>query len=90
MTHSSKPKLRPVSRSLNALRIVLLRVRFTDCSVLSYCPTVCWQETPAQYTTRIKKVVEDINANLDVAGLCNGLPKRLQDLADAEGGRLKH
>ena len=39
MTHSSKPKLRPVSRSLNALRIVLLRVRFTDCSVLSYCLT---------------------------------------------------
>ena len=43
----------------------LLRVRFTDCSVLSYC-----------LTTYIF--------------LCNGLPKRLQDLADAEGGRLKH
>ena len=43
-----------------------------------------------QYTSRLKKVVEDINAHLDVAGLCNGLPKRLQALVDAEGGRLPH
>ena len=70
---------------LHETAVAWIRWRLTKCT-----PTACWEETPAQYTCRIKKVVEDINAHLDVAGLCNGLPKRLQALIDAEGGRLKH
>ena len=40
------------------------------------------------YGLEPKKVVEDINAHLDIAGLCNGLPKRVQALVDTESGRL--
>ncbi len=52
-------------------------------------PKQCWLETPSEYETRIKKVVEDINAHLDVKGLCNGLPARLRKLIATGGGRLK-
>ena len=52
-------------------------------------PPQCWLETREEYTTRIKGVVEDINRNLDVAGLCNDFPERLQQLIDSGGDRLK-
>jgi hypothetical protein len=53
-------------------------------------PRECWLETPAEYETRIKQVVQDINANCDVQGLCNNLPQRLRDVIAAEGGRLSY
>ena len=46
--------------------------------------------TSVQYEARLKRVVADINANLDVEGLCQRLPDRLQKLVDAKGDRLKH
>jgi hypothetical protein len=33
--------------------------------------------------------VDYINAHFDVEGLCKDLPQRLDDLIEAEGGRLK-
>ncbi len=51
-------------------------------------PKQCWLETRAQYTTRIKGVVDDIDANLDVEGLCRDLPQRLDDVIEAKGGRI--
>ena len=36
-------------------------------------PSQCWLETRAQYEKRLKGVVDDINATLDVEGLCNNL-----------------
>ena len=53
-------------------------------------PKECWKETPAEYEARLKHVVADINANLDVEGLCRRLPERLQKLVDSKGERLKH
>ena len=48
-----------------------------------------WEETVAQCTSRFKAIAQDINDNLDVDGLCRGLPKRVQLLVDAEGDRIK-
>ena len=52
-------------------------------------PSQGWLETPAQYEKRLKGVVEDINATLDVEGLCNGLLKRVQGVIESSGGRVK-
>ena len=49
-----------------------------------------WEETLEAYSSRMKRIVQDINDRLDVDGLCRGLPKRLQELVDAEGGRIPH
>ena len=48
-----------------------------------------WEEMVAEFTTRFKAIAQDINDNLDVDGLCRGLPKRVQLLVDAEGDRIK-
>ena len=53
-------------------------------------PKECWKEIPAEYEARLKHVVADINANLDVEGLCRRLPERLQKLVDSKGERLKY
>ena len=53
-------------------------------------PKECWKETPAEYESRLKRVAADINANLDVEGLCMKLPERLQMLVDSSGDRLKY
>ena len=52
-------------------------------------PDRCWLETRAEYEARLKSVVADINANLDVEGLCYNLPDRLEKLIAADGGRVK-
>ena len=41
-----------------------------------------------QYARRLRGVVDDINANLNVEGLCKGLPKRLDLVIEAKGGRI--
>ena len=51
-------------------------------------PVRPWEETPAQYATRLRSIFQDINDNLDVEGLCWSLPERLQALVDAEGDRI--
>ena len=47
------------------------------------------EETQEQWAARARKVVRDINANLDVRGLCLEFPSRLQDVVDNEGDRLR-
>ena len=49
-----------------------------------------WEETTAQFGSRLKGIVQDINDSLDVDGLCHALPKRAQGVIDAQGDRLKH
>ena len=69
---------------LHETAVAWIRYRLTQTT-----PPQCWLETREEYTTRIKGVVEDINRNLDVAGLCNDFPERLQQLIDSGGDRLK-
>ena len=52
-------------------------------------PAQCWLETRKQYESRLKRDVDDINAQFDVAGLCFGLPDRLCELVSNKGGRLR-
>ena len=49
-----------------------------------------WEETVEAYASRLKGIVQDINDKLDVDGLCRALPRRLQNIVDAEGGRINH
>ncbi len=53
-------------------------------------PPMPWQETVEDYGARLRAVVQDINDHLDVEGLCKALPKRIQQLRDAEGDRICH
>ena len=46
------------------------------------------EETQEHWAARARKVVRDINANLDVRGLCLEFPSRLQDIVGNEGDRL--
>ena len=52
-------------------------------------PSQCWLETPTQYEKGLKGVVEDVNANLDVEGLCNNLLKRVDGVIESSGGQVK-
>ena len=47
-----------------------------------------WTETVEQFSTRMRGIVQHINAKFDVEGLCRELPDRVQDVIDAEGGRI--
>jgi hypothetical protein len=47
-----------------------------------------WTETVEQFSTRMRGIVQHINAKFDVEGLCRELPDRVQDVLDAEGGRI--
>ena len=49
-----------------------------------------WEETPEQFATRLKSVVEDINQTLNVEGLCRAFKQRVQKLVDREGDRITH
>ena len=44
-------------------------------------------ETKEQCARRLRRVVGDINATLDVEGSCKGLPKWLDLVIEAKGGR---
>ena len=52
-------------------------------------PRYPWKETREQFKARMQDVCRQIDAEYDVEGLCRKLPKRLQDLKDKEGDRLK-
>ena len=52
-------------------------------------PNACWRETPEAFAARLRRCCADINATLDVEGLCRDFPKRVQMLLEKEGGRLK-
>ena len=69
---------------LHETAVAWIRWRLTQTT-----PAQAWLESRAEYEARLKGVVADINQNLDVEGLCYGLPKRLAKLIATEGGRLK-
>ena len=52
-------------------------------------PARCWEETPEAFAERLRRCCADINANVDVEGLCWKFPTRVQQLVDGEGRRLK-
>ena len=49
-----------------------------------------WEETPEQFATRLKGVVQEINDDLNVEGLCRAFKQRVQTLVDREGDRISH
>ena len=50
---------------------------------------VCERECSVRCVLRNQLVPEDINANLDVEGLCNNLLERVAGVIESEGGRVK-
>ena len=53
-------------------------------------PAFASRETVEEYAHRLKTVCADINATLDVDGLCRGFPQRLQAVLDNKGERIRH
>ena len=51
-------------------------------------PARPWEETPAAYGARLRQCCAEINAELDVEGLCRAFLERVQKLVDKEGDRL--
>ena len=51
-------------------------------------PAKAWEESRDAYTARLKRIVEEINRNHDVEGLCKGYLTRIAKLVDKNGGRL--
>ena len=51
-------------------------------------PPKPWEESVDDYTARLKAVVQRINSEYNVEGLCKELPLRVRDLHEAQGGRL--
>ena len=47
-----------------------------------------WTETVGQFAQRMRGIVQHVNAHYDVENLCRELPDRIQDVIDAEGGRI--
>ena len=52
-------------------------------------PKRCWEETNEGFATRLRQCCAEVNAELDVAGLCRAFPKRIQKLKERQGGRLR-
>ena len=51
-------------------------------------PREPWTETVAEYTTRLKGIVQHINDNHDVESLCREFPERLEELVRRGGDRI--
>ena len=49
-----------------------------------------WEETPEEFATRLKGVVQEINDTLNVDGLCRAFKQRVQKLVDRDGDRISH
>ena len=48
-----------------------------------------WEETQQQWTLRIRRVVQKINDDFNVRGLCREFRARLEETAATEGERLR-
>ena len=51
-------------------------------------PAKPWEESRDAYTARLKRIVEEINRNRDVEGLCKCFLTRIAKLVDKNDGRL--
>ena len=49
-----------------------------------------WEETPEQFATHLKAVVQEINDTLSLEGLCRAFKQRVQKLLDRDGDRISH
>ena len=49
-----------------------------------------WEETPEQFATRLKAVVQEINDTLSLEGLCRAFKQRVQKLLGRDGDRISH
>ena len=53
-------------------------------------PPQPWDETEEQFGKRLKAAGDYVNANYDVDGLCQAMPKRMHELVQkTRGGKLK-
>ena len=52
-------------------------------------PKRCWEETPASFGRRLRECCAQVNAELDVEGLCRDFPSRIEKLKEKKGGRLR-
>ena len=49
-----------------------------------------WEETPEQFTTRMKGIVQEINDTLNVDGQCRAFKSRVDKLVERDGDRISH
>ena len=49
-----------------------------------------WEETPDQFATRLKSIVQEINETLNVDGLCRAFKQRVEKLVERDGDRITH
>ena len=47
-----------------------------------------WEETPEQFASRLKGIVQEINETLNVDGLCRAFKQRVHKLVDRDGDRI--
>ena len=70
---------------LHETAVSWIRRRETRCR-----PQTPWRETPAQLGARLKQICQEINDKYEVENLCRDWPKRVQEVVDVEGDRIKH
>jgi len=46
-----------------------------------------WEESREAFTVRMRGIAQEVNANCDVEGLCQGFVKRLKQVVELKGGR---
>ena len=68
---------------LHETAVAWLRLRLTKT-----LPRRSWEESLDDYRARLKGCAAYVNANYDVAGLCNELPQRVRKLDELVGNRL--
>ena len=60
-------------------------IRFHERRTLPKRP---WEETEEQFVARLKHIAAVINKDYNVEGLTRGLPKRIDELVEQDGGRI--
>ena len=50
---------------------------------------VPWEESQQQWSQRVRRVIQRINENYNVHGLCSEFPQRLEKVVAGEGERLR-
>ena len=49
-----------------------------------------WKETPAQWSRRVMKALDEVDQNYDAEALCRQFPDRVEECFAAEGARLSY
>ena len=56
--------------------------------LLRSVPRKPWEESRSTHLARLKRVTRSVNAAYDVAGVCSGFLKRVEELRARGGGKL--